>query len=93
MKKKIYILPDFPSENGLAKELNLLKPPLSPAVLKQLITSSQLIQQRLRDATLSQSPHHIHQKQTISDGRHTVTLVGRLDPPSAWQKLLDLFGG
>lgn len=92
MKKKIYILPDAPSETEVRNILDSLTPPLNPRISDQLITSYAQIQSRLRDAAINQPAFHAHQTQSLSDGKHTVTLIGRLDPPSGFQRFLDFFG-
>ena len=92
MKRKIYILPDSPKELEVKEILGSLTPPLNPRISAQVLTSYEQIQARLRDAAINQPSFHTHQTQSLSDGKHTITLVGRLDPPSALQKFLDLFG-
>ena len=92
MKKKIYILPSTPSESEIRSTLECFTPPIHPRIKEQLIVTYNQIQSRLRDAAINQPSFHAHHSQSISDGTHTVTLVGRLDPPSGLQKFLDMFG-
>jgi hypothetical protein len=92
MKKKIYILPDSPKETEVREILGSLVPQLNSRIAEQIVTSYGQIQARLRDASINQPSFHAHQTQSLSDGKHTITLVGRLDPPSGFQKFLDIFG-
>ncbi len=91
MKKKIYIHPPTPSERTLAEALESLSPPLNPRIKDQLITAFRQIQTRIRDAAINQPSYHAHQTQSLSDGKHTVTLVGQVEPPSTLQKVMDIF--
>jgi hypothetical protein len=91
MKKKIYIHSHEPSERKLAIVLDSLSPPLNPRIRDQLIISFRQIQTRIRDAAINQPSYHAHQTQSLSDGKHTVTLVGQVEQPSLLQKFMDIF--
>ena len=91
MKKKIYIHSHEPSERKLAIVLDSLSPPLNPRIRDQLIISFRQIQTRIRDAAINQPSYHAHQTQSLSDGKHTVTLVGQVEQPSLLQKFMDTF--
>ncbi len=91
MKKKIYVLPDSPSESEVREILGSLRPALNSRIGEQVITSFSQIQTRLRDVAINQPSFHSYQTQSLSDGTHTVTLVGRLDPPTGFEKFMDIF--
>ena len=91
MKKKIYILPSSPSEVEFRTQLSSINPPIAPRIYEQLVVSFTMIQDRIRNAALNDVKHHVHQTQTISDGTHTVVLVGQLDSPSLMQRVMDIF--
>lgn len=87
MKKRIYILPDSPSEGEFKAEIGSLNPPLSPPIEQNLLNAFARIKQSVRDAALD-SRNLVGQTQTVSDGCHTITLLGRLEQPNWWQRLL-----
>ena len=87
MKKRIYILPDSPSEGEFKAEIGSLDPPLAQPVEQNLLNAFTRIKQSVRDAAINQR-NLVGQTQTISDGRHTITLQGRLEQPKWWQRLL-----
>lgn len=91
MKKKIYVFPDSPSETEVRRVLESLKPPFNARIGDQVITSFGQIQARLRDAAINQASFHAHHTQSLSDGKHTVTLIGRLDPLTGFEKLMGIF--
>ena len=87
MKKKIYILPDEPSENEFAALLKSFEPPLSAPIQEALLRAFDRIRQAVRDASINER-QLVAQTQTICDGSHIITLKGCLKAPSFWQKLL-----
>lgn len=87
MKKKIYILPDEPSQTEFAALLESFEPPLSAPNKESLVRAFDRIRQAVRDASINEG-RLVAQIQTISDGTHTITLKGSLTAPSFWQKLL-----
>jgi len=90
MKKKIYVLPDSPAENEVKEILRSLSPPFNPRTSEQLLISYRQIQSRLRDAAINKIAVNTHHTQSVSDGKHTVTLVGQMDTPTRFQKFLDI---
>ena len=91
MKKKIYVFPDNPSKNELETIIGNFSPPLNVRIKDQVFSSFTQIQERLRDIPVNQTRHHVHHTQSLSDGRHTITLIGRLTPPSLFEKLKEFF--
>ena len=87
MKKKIYILPDEPSQTEFAALVESFEPPLSAPVRESLVRAFDRIRQAVREASINER-RLVAQTQTISDGTHTVTLKGSLTAPSLLQKLL-----
>ena len=90
MKKKIYITAAGPSENELIEVLSSFDPSISESTKKQILTTFSEIRRRLQDSILNNPNFTFHQSQTISDGNHTITLVGQPTEPSFLKKLLDL---
>lgn len=91
MKKKIYVFPDSPSEIEVRRSLESLTPPFNVRIGDQVISSFRQIRSRLRDAAINQPSFHTHQTQSLSDGNHTVTLIGRLDPLTTFERVMDIF--
>ena len=89
MKLKIYILPDEPSLADIERQIANLKPPINTATGQQLLIQASTIRERVRSVALSGNKTSFHQSQTLSDGTHTVSLTGRLDPPSLLRRLMD----
>ena len=89
MKLKIYILPDEPSLAQIESRIAKLKPPINTSLSEQLLIQASTIRERVRSVALAGDRTSFHQSQTLSDGTHTVSLTGRLDPPSLWRRLMD----
>jgi len=89
MKLKIYILPDEPSLAQIESQIAKLQPPINATIGKQLLIQASTIRERVRGVALSGDKTSFHQSQTLSDGTHTVSLTGRLDPPTLFRRLMD----
>lgn len=87
MKIKIFILPEDPDEAGLRNHLSRLNPPLPENFQNQVVDSFWRIKARVREAAINDSVL-LAQTQTLSVGGHTVTLVGALEKPSFWRRIL-----
>jgi hypothetical protein len=93
MRKYIYITPNAPNESEFLNLLAQLNPSISDVVKKNINISFQLMKQRVRDSAINNGLPRFNQKQTFSDGRHTIILVASLQEPSKLKKLLDWLNG
>lgn len=88
MKKRIYIYPDEPTNNQLLANLEDLDPALAEAVRGPLIRSFEKIRRSLRESSIN-GTRYTYNTSTFSDGKHSITLIGRMDRPTFLQIFKD----
>jgi hypothetical protein len=91
MKKKIYVTLAGPSETEMKSIIASFRPALSDSTSQQTLSAYEAIKKRLQNSVIDNPNFSFNQTQTISDGKHTITLVGRPDEPSRFQKFIDFF--
>jgi len=91
VKLKIEMTPEGPELSEIEGQLNALNPPLSSGVKTSLMQNASMVREKLHFNAVNNTGISYHQSQTLSDGNHRVTIVGRMSNESMLDKLKKLF--